>query len=153
MISCNSTFKTCCISIKVKKACWRNITKIFSSTQEINGYKTEKEKREKSQMNITVLWLLFWQTNRIKHNTVIVYFKDIKAKVGIVTLWGSCLDGCWIWTPSCGLLSVDLLRVPARLLIHKPGVSNPYDEIQETKYLKMFRVSYLKSALAVKSWE
>ncbi len=34
-------------------------------------------------------------------------------------------------------MSADLLRVPARLLEHKPGVPNPDDEIQETTYLKI----------------
>ena len=46
------------------------------------------------------------------------------------------LDGRWDLLPSGSGLRGELLGVPARLLVHKPGVPSPHEHVEVAKHLE-----------------
>lgn len=53
---------------------------------------------------------------------------------------GQCLvaglDGCWDLLSSGSGLGGEFLRVPAGLLVHKPGISSPNEHVEEAEHLE-----------------
>lgn len=68
-----------------------------------------------------------------KHHVFLTSSKILLLCV-VVMIWEQGLDRCRSWTPARHWPSIYLLRVPACLLIHKPGIPGPYEEVQKTKY-------------------